>query len=367
MVPLYPLRFRPIPRQYLWGGQRLAASLGKKVPPGEKLAESWEIVDHGPDQSVVEFGPLAETTLGRLVREQGSELLGRHHPLPNSLLEKGATAGLSSSAGGKSGENTAGQASSGTRNSRNRLFQRAAGFPLLLKFLDAAAPLSVQVHLDDARAARLDPPESGKTEAWVVLEAAPGGTIYAGLKRGVDRETLAAAISRGNCRDCLHSFEPSPGDCVLLPAGTVHALGAGLMVVEVQQSSDVTYRLFDWNRVGTDGRPRPLHVEQGLDAIDFDRGPVEPQRPRATDRPEVSRLVDCEKFVLDRWDFDCRLSVGGDGRCHVIAVLEGAVRIEGDPADSPLPRGGTALLPASLGNVRLTAQGRTILLDVYLP
>ena len=323
MVSLYPLRFRPIPRRYLWGGQRLAASLGKKVPPGEKLAESWEIVDHGPDQSVVEFGPLAETTLGWLVRERGSELLGRHHPQPR--------------------------------------------FPLLLKFLDAAATLSVQVHPDDARAARLDPPESGKTEAWVVLEAAPGGTIYAGLKRGVDRETLTAAISRGNCRDCLHSFEPSPGDSVLLPAGTVHALGAGLMVAEVQQSSDVTYRLFDWNRVGTDGQPRPLHVEQGLDAIDFDRGPVEPQRPRATDRPEVSRLVDCEKFVLDRWDFDCRLSVGGDGRCHVIAVLEGAVRIEGDPADSHLPRGGTALLPAALGNVRLTAQGRTILLDVYLP
>jgi len=323
MVPLYPLRFRPIPRRYLWGGRRLATSLGKKVPPGENWAESWEIVDHGPDQSVVEFGPLAETTLGRLVRERGSELLGRHHPQPR--------------------------------------------FPLLLKFLDAAAPLSVQVHPDDARAARLDPPELGKTEAWVVLEAAPGGTIYAGLKRGVDRETLAAAIRRGNCRDCLHSFEPSPGDCILLPAGTVHALGAGLLVVEVQQSSDVTYRLFDWNRVGTDGRPRSLHVEQGLDAIDFDRGPVEPQRPRKTDRPEVSRLVDCEKFVLDRWDFDCRLSAAADGRCHVIAVLEGAVRIEGDPADSPLPRGGTALLPAALGNVRLTAQGRTILLDAYLP
>ena len=323
MVPLYPLRFRPIPRRYLWGGRRLATSLGKKVPPGENWAESWEIVDLGPDQSVVEFGPLAETTLGRLVRERGSELLGRHHPLPR--------------------------------------------FPLLLKFLDAAATLSVQVHPDDARATRLDPPESGKTEAWVVLEAKPGGTIYAGLKPGVDRETLASAIRRGNCQDCLHSFEPSPDDCILLPAGTVHALGAGLLVVEIQQSSDVTYRLFDWNRVGTDGRPRPLHVEQGLDAIDFDRGPVEPQRPRETDRPEVSRLVDGEKFVLDRWDFDCRLSAAVDDRCHLIAVLEGAVRIEGDPADSPLPRGGTALLPASLGNVRLTAQGRTILLDVYLP
>ncbi len=293
------------------------------MPRGGTCAESWEIVDRGPEQSVVQFGPLAESTLGRLVRGRGNELLGRHHPLP--------------------------------------------GFPLLLKFLDAAATLSVQVHPDDARAGRLDPPELGKTEAWVVLEAENGARIYAGLKPGVDRDALATAIDQGRCQDCLHSFEPSPGDCVFLPAGTVHALGMGLLVAEIQQSSDVTYRLFDWNRTGADGRPRPLHVKKGLDAIDFDRGPVEPQRPRATERPEIVRLVECDKFVMDRWNFNAEMSIGGDDRCHILAILAGAIRIEGDPAVAPLPRGGTALLPASLGNVRLTPQGNVALLDIYLP
>ena len=170
-----------------------------------------------------------------------------------------------------------------------------------------------------------------------------------GLKPGVDRQTLAAAIGQGRCQDCLHVFQPSPGDCIFLPAGTVHALGAGLLVAEIQQSSDVTYRLFDWNRLGPDGKPRPLHVEQGLDAVDFQRGPVGPQQPRPTERPQVSRLVECERFVLDRWEFDAPLPAGGDNRCHIIAVFEGAVRIEGDPSDAALPRGGTALLPAALG------------------
>ena len=217
------------------------------------------------------------------------------------------------------------------------------------------------------RAARLDPPDAGKTEAWVVVEAEPGSMIYAGLKPGVDRAELAAAIAEGRCPDCLHAFAASPGDCIFVPAGTVHALGAGLLVAEIQQSSDVTYRLFDWNRVGPDGRPRPLHVEQGLAAVDFHRGPVQPQRPQPTDRPQVSRLVECDKFVLDRWQFDRPLSAGGDDRCHIIAVLEGAVLVEGDPADSVLPRGGTALLPAGLGSVQLSPQGGTVLLDAYLP
>ncbi|MBN1394834.1 MAG: class I mannose-6-phosphate isomerase, partial [Pirellulales bacterium] len=215
--------------------------------------------------------------------------------------------------------------------------------------------------------ARLDPPVSGKTEAWVVLEAEPGGKIYAGLRRGINRQSLAEAIERGECENCLHSFEPSPGDCVLLPAGTVHALGAGLLVFELQQSSDVTYRLYDWNRLGADGRPRPLHVEEGLDAIDFALGPVNPPVPRPTDRPMASRLVECDKFILDRWVFDACASVGGDERFHIIAVTDGAVEIEGDPADSPLARGGTALLPASLGSVRLSAKCRTVLLDAHLP
>ena len=199
------------------------------------------------------------------------------------------------------------------------------------------------------------------------MEAEPGSLIYAGLRPGVDRQTLAAAIGAGRCQDCLNVFEPSVGDCMFLPAGTVHALGAGLLVAEIQQSSDVTYRLFDWNRVGPDGKPRALHVEQGLEAVDFQRGPVGPQQPRPAERPQVSRLVACERFVLDRWEFAAPMAAGGDHRCHILVVIEGAVRIEGDPSAAVLSRGGTALLPAALGAVQLTPLGRTVLLDGYLP
>jgi mannose-6-phosphate isomerase len=320
---LYPLRFQPILRRYIWGGRRLGSSLGKPITPGNDCAESWEICDHGQDQSVVEFGPLAGTTLGRLVGERGGELLGRHHP------------------------------------------QRR--FPLLLKFLDAAQTLSVQVHPNDAQAAKLNPPDLGKTEALVVIEAEPGSVIYAGLKAGVDRDGLAAAIREGRCQDCLHAFQPAAGDCILVPAGVVHAYGAGLMVAEIQESSDVTYRLFDWNRLGPDGKPRPLHVQQGLEVVDFGYGPVGPQQPRPAERPEVSGLVECEKFCWDRVTFEAPLSLGGDNRCHIVAVLEGAMRIEGDPSYALLARGGTALLPASLGHVLLSPQTRTVLLDAYLP
>ncbi len=323
MNALYPLRFRPLLRRYIWGGRKLESCLGKKLGPGDDYAESWEICDRGPDQSVVASGPLAGTTLGQLVAERGEELLGRHHPQ--------------------------------TR------------FPLLLKFLDAARTLSVQVHPDDARAAQLDPPDLGKTEAWVVLAAEPDSTIYAGLRSGVDRHGLAAAIRQGNCQEVLHQFHPAPGDCVFLPAGTVHALGKGLLVAEIQQASDTTYRLFDWNRTGPDGKPRPLHIEQGLEVIDDGRGPVEPQRPRPTGRRGVSRLVECDKFLLDRWQYDSPRTAGGDRRCHILCVLEGALQVEGDPADALLPRGGTVLLPARIGPVELIPQGETVLLDAYLP
>lgn len=297
--------------------------LGKTLGPGDNYAESWEICDLGQDQSIVEAGPLAGVTLGQLVARRGPEILDRHHGRPR--------------------------------------------FPLLLKFLDAAETLSVQVHPDDARAAKLAPPDLGKTEAWVVLAAEPGSTIYAGLRPGTDRNLLESAIRNGTCQQHLHRFQPKPGDCVFLPAGTVHALGKGLLVAEIQQTSNVTYRLFDWNRLRPDGKPRTLHIEEGLEAVDFDRGPIEPQQPQPTGRSTVSRLVECDKFILDRWRFDRPQPAGGDQRCHIISVLEGSVCVEGDPTGSVLARGRTVLLAACLGQVRLTPQSRTVLLDAYLP
>ena len=323
MSNLYPLRFEPLFRRYIWGGRRLGTVLNKPIGPGGDYAESWEIVDHGQDQSVVAYGELRGTQLGGLVASHGPELFGRHHP------------------------------------------QRQ--FPLLFKFLDANQSLSVQVHPNDLQAARLDPPDLGKTEAWVVIHADPGSVIYAGLRDGVSRETLQAAIDTGQTESCLHQFPVQAGDCVFIPAGTVHALGAGLVIAEIQQASDTTFRLFDWNRVGADGKPRPLHIQAGVDAIDFTRGPVRPQVPQPTDSPAVERLVACGKFVLDRRQVREQTTVGGDERFHILVLLQGRVELAGDPSGRQLERGQTALLPASAGAIRVTGRDPAVMLDIYSP
>jgi mannose-6-phosphate isomerase len=237
---------------------------------------------------------------------------------------------------------------------------------LLVKFLDASQTLSVQVHPNDAQAAKLTPPDFGKTEAWIIMEAAPGSLVYAGLKPGVDRRQLETAIRQRRCQDCLHSFEPKPGDCLFLKAGTVHALGAGLLAAEVQQASDTTFRLFDWNRLGADGKPRPLQIEQGLDVIDYQAGPVDPCRPLAI-HPAANRLVESDKFTLDRWNLETVSSISGDNRFHLLIVLDGQLQVEGDPAPIPLKRGDSLLLPACLGPIRLVPQNKAVFLDAYLP
>ena len=306
---MHPLLFHPLYRRYLWGGRRFE-TLGRVLPPGDDFAESWELVDRGPDQSIVATGPLAGTTLGELVRDRGPALLGRHAP--------------------------------------------QTCFPLLFKFLDACHDLSVQVHPDDARGRRLSPPDRGKTEAWYVIDAVPGSRIYAGLKPGTTHDDLAASLRAGRCVDVLHSFEPQPGACVFIPAGTVHAIGAGLLVAEIQQASDVTYRLFDWNRTGPDGQPRPLHIEAGLDAVTR-FGPVAPVTPAATDDPAVRRLVACDYFRLDEVVPKGPWHVAGDGMCHLLAVLSGEVTLDPAWGLQPLGRGSCVLLPASLPRQQIRA------------
>jgi len=323
MPQLGPLRFQPTFRRYVWGGRKLGTLLGKPIGEGEDYAESWEIVDHGEDQSVVAAGPAAGAALGALVRERGPELLGRHAPLPQ--------------------------------------------FPLLFKYLDAQRDLSVQVHPDDARAARLTPPDRGKTEAWVVMAAEPDSWIYAGLKHGFDRQALAREVSCGTSELCLHRFHPQVGDCVFVPAGAVHAIGAGLVVAEIQQSSDTTWRLHDWNRLDAAGRPRPLHVDAALEAIDYSLGPLAPVTPMDTDRPHIARLVECDMFVLDRWTFDSPEWIADDNRFHILSVLQGEIVISDDPMARPLAVGQTALLPAQRPATSLIPRPGTIMLDAYLP
>lgn len=319
---LPPLVFWPTYRRYLWGGRRFASAFGRALPPGNDFAESWEIVDRGPDQSVVASGPLAGKSLGELVRDHGPALLGTH--------------------------------------------AQHAKFPLLFKFLDANQVLSVQVHPDDARAARLSPPDRGKTEAWYVIDAEPGNRIYAGLREGVGASELAAAIRAGTCETVLHSFEPRPGDCVFIPAGTVHAIGAGLLVAEIQQSSDVTYRLFDWNRVGPDGQPRPLHIEAGVEAVTR-FGPVDPVRRQSTSDPGITRLVACEHFVLDEVRPGRNCQIGGDGRFHLLAVLKGSVHLPASWSLGPIGPGGCVVLPACLPAQTIATGDETLLVRVSIP
>jgi len=334
--PLSPFAFRPVLKRYLWGGRRLGTVLGKPIGSEADYAESWEIADHQHGQAIVADGPLAGTTLHELFVSRGQELLGRHWA---NLQPTGQ-----------------------------------ARFPLIFKFLDCQRDLSVQVHPDDAAAALLDPPDLGKTEAWLILDAAPGSRVYAGLREGCSRQALAAAIRAGKTAECLHAVEARPGECIFVPAGTVHALGAGLLVAEIQQASDTTYRLYDWDRAGPDGKPRALHIEQSLAAIDYRATAVMPRRAEPTSRPHVERLLACDKFVLDRWRLLGAREIGGDDRFHIVSVLEGVVEVRlGEPAEAAhserrtLSRGQTVLLPAALGPVALESSAGAVLLDMYLP
>jgi mannose-6-phosphate isomerase len=316
----YPLRFRPLIKQTIWGGSKLGRLLGKEIGDQEDYAESWELVDHGQDQSVLENGPLAGQTLSDLIRRD-----------PNWVLGEGA------------GEDA---------------------FPLLLKYLDCNRVLSVQVHPDDQYAAQMDVPDLGKTEAWYVVDVEPGSVIYAGLKPGVDRVALADAVQAGETEQVLYAFHPQPGDCVFIPAGTVHALGAGLVIAEIQQSSDTTFRLFDWNRVGADGQPRPLHLRQSLEVTDYRSGPVLPRRTDKSSRG-WQRLVRCSKFELSSLETTTSSDagveksgeeVGGDGRFHILTVPRGRAVLTTPEETIRLARGQSCLLPAAMPTCNVTPE-----------
>ena len=319
----YPLRFRPIFKQTLWGGRRLGDRLGKPIGPESNYAESWEVVDHGDDQSIVADGPLEGVSLGQLSQQHAAWLRG------------------SSSAGAD----------------RTR-------FPLLLKYLDCNRVLSVQVHPDDAYAMAMTTPDLGKTEAWYIVAADEGSLVYAGLKAGVDETALREAMMAGQTDEVLHSFHPQPGDCVFIPAGTVHALGDGLLVAEIQQSSDTTFRLFDWNRVDDEGKSRPLHIEQSLEVADYVSGPVMPRRSDA-EAKGWQVLVECDKFVFRSLE-NGTASVGGDDVFHVLTVPRGTATIATENDPIRLRTGESVLLPAAHPTVEVSVNSEGTLLEAHI-
>jgi mannose-6-phosphate isomerase len=281
----YPLKFRPILKQRIWGGQKLR-ELGKEIEAGEKIGESWELADLPEDKSVISNGELAGQTLGSVIQDYPEEITG----------DEGFT----------------------------------GPFPLLIKFLDAQDILSVQVHPDEQTCRRLGKGEP-KTECWYIVAAMEGAAIYKGLKRGVTKDRFAEAVKEGGVAELLEKVVVEAGQCHFLPAGTAHSIGAGLLIAEIQTPSDTTYRVFDFNRVDDTGKPRQLHVEEALESIHFDASGDE------LSVTTIGRLVDCKYFKIDKGHQagSCEVLLAG-GEMKTLVILTGSgtiVAAEGNPVE----------------------------------
>ena len=314
---LYPLTFQPIFKERVWGGRKLAGLYGKALPEGKTIGESWEITDRPEGVSVIANGPLAGRDLRWLLEQHGAEVLG--HPV--------------------------------TPGER---------FPWLVKLLDASDDLSLQVHPPAHKAVLLG--GEPKTEMWFIADAEPGAKIYTGLKRGVTRAEFERKTHDGTVEDCFHVHHVARGDTMFLPSGRVHALGAGNIIFEIQQNSDTTYRVFDWNRVGLDGQPRELHLEQSFTSIDyFDCEPPLVTAPFTGIAPGISSrpLVRHGLFHIDQ----VKVAAGAvaEGKWNsgltVIGAVAGTLEVTGNGVTVPVHAGEFALLPAALGGGSFRSEG----------
>jgi mannose-6-phosphate isomerase len=312
---LYPLTFTPVLKDYIWGGRNLEHLFGRSLPPGH-IAESWDIAAHEDGTTVVDNGRFANKTLTDLQAELGLDLIGRNCAW---AYERGK-------------------------------------FPLLIKLLDAQQHLSVQVHPDDDYAQKYEGNELGKTEMWVVLHAEPEAAVILGVKAGTTPELFRLAIAGGRLEPYLHHIPVQAGDVVCVPAGSLHAILGGLVIAEIQQNSNTTYRVYDWNRL-QNGQPRPLHVDKALDVINFEQ--VEPglcQPELIADDGQVRRYQLCHNryFVTERVEMAAEALF--QGRCdgsslEIWGVIAGDVVIN----EVALTAVRFTLLPAALGDFQVTA------------
>ncbi|HUY82586.1 MAG TPA: type I phosphomannose isomerase catalytic subunit [Acidobacteriaceae bacterium] len=324
---LYPLRFEPIYQYRLWGGRRLSSLLAAPLPNDVPIGEAWILSDREDHSSQVANGPLKGQTIGQLMIRSREQIMGK---LANCFLR----------------------------------------FPLLLKFLDAHEMLSVQVHPGYKRAGVPPAGETSKTEAWVVLESGTESRIYAGLKPRTTADTLRQAILNGTLADHLVSITPKPGDGVFIPAGTVHSLGGDVVVFEVQQNSDTTFRLYDWGHVDAKtGQPRGLEVDQALACVDFVDGASGLVSPVVEAETPVKRerLFDCDAFQLWRLQSQSPFPAGATDVPRVLVCAEGAGQIEYDNDLYPVGKGEVWLLPAVVGACTFRPSGAVILFEIAIP
>jgi len=300
-----PLVFNPVYKDYIWGGNRITGVYGRTGTPAV-CAESWEISAHPDGESVVAAGPYAGRTLAELTQTFGRSLVGTRAPDP-------------------------------TR------------FPLLFKLIDARDKLSVQVHPNNENAGRTG--GEPKTEMWVVLDRTPGASLYAGLIESASPASLRAALADGTAADQLVRLEVEPGQALFIPGGLVHAIGAGCLIYEVQQNSNTTYRLFDWNRTGADGKPRPLHIDDSFKTIDWSLPAPQMLEPAPREQSGENRwsdMVACDFFTLRKLDLAAPLRVTLDrSSFHALFVTEGRLTVTAGNESHALASGGSVLVPAS--------------------
>ncbi len=326
----------------IWGGKRFGGTLGRAVPPGKVIGEAWLVADHDECQSVVVGGPWAGRTLGQLMAEDPEYLLGTQaRPTPRRQ------------------------------------------FPLLLKLIDAGEALSVQVHPDDATALRLGEPDVGKTEMWHVLEADPGAELVCGLVPGTTRESFATAVAGGRVEQCMTRFPAPAGTSVFVPAGTVHAIGGGILLAEIQQNSNITYRVHDWNRTDANGNPRELHLDKAMESIDFESTHGGPSQPvtGTTDGQSREVLSSCRYFTAERVNVSRSWTrEKGTGSFHLLVAMDDGLTVHTGSARHPreggsIPAGSSGLVTLRRGVAVLvpggapeyTIEGDGAVLVYYVP
>lgn len=308
------ITFTPLYMERVWGGRELENIYGRKLPESTPpYGESWEMTDRADEQSVVDHGNFKGMTLGELWQEKREEVFG-----PG--------------------------------------FEASERFPLLIKILDARDDLSIQVHPPTEIA-----PELGgepKTEMWYIADATPDAQLYVGMKEGVTREDFDVAINDGTVDQVVHAITPKIGDSIFIPSGRLHAIGAGFLIYEIQQNSDTTYRIFDWNRVGLDGSPRELHIEESMRCIDFDD--VEP----SMDTPSGETLANCEFFNVDQLTLQAGASLGNPDseRFSIVTVVSGEIQ----SSDGRSHKAGDFLLQPRHAPP-LTAKGEATILQTTIP
>ena len=311
---MQPITFTPLYMERVWGGRELEKKYGRNLPSADQpFGESWEMTDRPEEQSVVADGPFKGLTLGQLWQEKREEVFG-----------------------------------SG--------FEADERFPLLIKILDARDDLSIQVHPP----AEIAPDLGGepKTEMWYIADAEPDAKLYVGMKEGISREDFQQAIENGTVDQAVHAISPKAGDSIFIPSGRLHAIGAGLLIYEIQQNSDTTYRVFDWNRMGLDGSPRQLHVEESMQCIDFTD--IEP----TMDSPKGNCLASCSYFQVDQLKLSANSKVTNPNpeRFSILTVVTGVLKSSNGQR---YKTGDFILLPRSAEP--LTTESDALILQTIIP